>query len=291
MYIGRFAPTPSGELHIGSLSTAIGSYLRAKSLNGKWLVRIEDLDIGRCHQETSYKILKTLERYNLEYDDSVLFQSKNLHRYQEILSELTNKNLTYPCNCNRRRLKEIGNIYDGKCYKQPYKQTTKDEYAIRFKNPATITTFADNLQGDIYANSDLYKEDFILKRRDGIFSYNLAVIVDDYDSNITEIVRGSDLLDVTLCQINLISSLGWPIPSYLHLPLILQDNNLKYSKQNHAKMISDKYPEKDCALALRCLGYNEPLDLQKEKPEIQLKWAIQNFDIQNIRKDNINISY
>ncbi len=293
MYVGRFAPTPSGDLHLGSLTTAIGSYLRAKAQNGKWLLRIEDLDKSRCSKEATSSILKTLEEFGLEYDGSVLLQSQNLKRYTEILSELTNKGVTYFCSCNRRRLKDIGGIYDGKCRNNDYKSTIdpKEKYAIRFKNPGKRTSFNDVLLGEIQPNLNFAKEDFILKRRDNIFSYNLAVIIDDHDSGVTEVVRGADLIDATIMQMNLFETLNWSIPKYLHLPLVLQESGLKYSKQNHAKKVETLHSNEYCFKALQCLGFIIPKDLKNETPTTQLKWALENFNLNLIPKHNVVTHY
>ncbi|MGN1356545.1 MAG: tRNA glutamyl-Q(34) synthetase GluQRS [Succinivibrionaceae bacterium] len=293
MYVGRFAPTPSGNLHLGSLTTAVGSYLRAKSFQGKWLLRIEDLDQPRCPAGASDNILRTLEKYHLHYDGTVLYQSQNIPRYEEIIARLQQQGFSYYCNCSRHRLQEIGGIYDGKCGCRPENTplNTKEKYAIRFRNPGIITSFKDILLGELTPDLSRSGEDFILKRRDGIIAYNLAVVVDDYDTGVTEVVRGSDLIDTTAAQLNLASVLNFRFPDYLHLPLILQKPGIKYSKQNHARRIDDHDIPRNCALALECLGLDEPWELRREDPGTQLQWAVSEFQTRLIPKKDIIVTY
>ncbi len=291
MYIGRFAPTPSGDLHLGSLCVAIGSYLRAKSQQGKWLVRIEDLDLPRCSKSSTYSILKTLEIFHLEYDDEIVYQSARLDYYQQIIQELKQQNLIYPCTCSRARLKSIGGCYDGKCRNLRTPPDPALRCSWRFKNPGTCRQFKDQLRGIISINEHLSGEDFIVRRSDGTFAYNLAVVVDDAQQKITEVVRGADLIDVTTRQINLIEKLGYAVPDYLHLPLILTSPNLKYSKQNHAKAVSSGDPRKLCTIALNALGFNLPSEIWGAPLREQLLWAQTRFNIQQIPQNDQIINY
>lgn len=289
MYTGRFAPTPSGPLHLGSLSTAIGSFLRARSQKGKWLLRIEDLDRQRCSRDASDSILKTLEIFGLEYDGCVIYQSRQIEKYEEIIRSLQLRELIYRCSCNRSRIKAIGGIYDGRCRKAVHHGN--QHISIRFKNPGTVCSFDDIARGRIETPAAESGEDFILLRSDGTVAYNLAVVADDEAEGVTEIVRGSDLIPVTTRQLNLISVLGYRTPSYMHLPLILSGTDLKYSKQNHAKPVNESDPSLMCTAAMKCLGLELPPDLCNAPPGEQLSWGIENFRIDRIPLNNQTVSY
>ncbi|MBU0913590.1 MAG: tRNA glutamyl-Q(34) synthetase GluQRS, partial [Gammaproteobacteria bacterium] len=185
-YRGRFAPSPSGPLHFGSLIAAVGSYLQAKSQQGQWLVRMEDIDSPRMQVGAADGILRTLERYQLLWDGDVWVQSHRLERYQQVLDLLKHLQLTYACNCNRSRIQSLPQGYDGFCRD---KQLTEGSLAWRLKAPATATVFSDQFAGEVYIPVALAAEDYILKRRDGLFAYQLVVVVDDLDQGITEVVR------------------------------------------------------------------------------------------------------
>ena len=180
MYIGRFAPTPSGPLHFGSLCTAVGSYLRARSMHGRWLLRIEDLDQPRCSPQACDSILRTIEAYGLEYDGQVVYQSARRKLYEGALEELRKKGLIYSCKCSRSRLKTLGGLYDGRC-RSDGTPDAGQRSSLRFRNPGVITEFQDRLRGKVATPARESSEDFILKRSDGIVAYNLAVVADDWD--------------------------------------------------------------------------------------------------------------
>lgn len=254
-YIGRFAPSPSGELHFGSLIAALGSWLQARAHSGKWWVRIEDIDPPREVPGAANTILRQLEHYGLYWDGDVLWQSQRHDAYHTALEWLQTKGLSYNCTCSRKHIQACGGIYDGHCrsLKHPARQA-----AIRLIQRHPVTHFSDALRGDIHANAALAHEDFIIHRRDGLFAYNLAVVVDDHFQGVTEIVRGADLIEPTVRQIALYQTFGWKIPGYAHLPLVLNPHGDKLSKQNHAPALPQGDPRPVIAEALRFL--NQPVD-------------------------------
>ncbi len=190
-YIGRFAPSPSGELHFGSLIAALGSYLRARSQHGIWRVRIEDIDPPREVPGAAETILRQLEHYGLHWDGDILWQSQRHDAYRDALAWLRQQNLSYYCTCPRARIQRIGGVYDGHCRTL---QHGPENAAVRIKQFSPVMQFHDVLRGDIQADPLLAREDFIIHRRDGLFAYNLAVVVDDHFQGVTEIVRGADLI-------------------------------------------------------------------------------------------------
>lgn len=280
MYIGRFAPTPSGPLHFGSLIAALGSYLQAKAHHGHWLVRIENLDPPREQPGASASILRTLERFHLHWDGPVIYQSERFSRYQDILNQLIQTGKTYACDCHRAQIMAAGGIYPGTCRNR---QLTGLNTAIRLKvSPDSQSTFTDQLLGLITPQPALAHEDFILRRRDGLFAYTLAVVVDDADSGVTEIVRGADLLEPTIRQITLYHELGWTEPAWLHLPLAMQSNGLKLSKQNHAPSIESADVHATLCLALNFLGQSLPSNSQDYGIDELLQYAIQHWQTSQI---------
>ena len=213
-YIGRFAPSPSGRLHFGSVVAALGSYLRAKSLNGKWLIRIEDLDTPRCPPGTAQIILQELDALGLKSDGEILIQSQRKKIYEKVLNDLIAKKQAFFCTCTRAQLTKR----PCHCYLETKENLS--HASIRFKPlRGYAPSFHDELQGDIKVN--LPDKFITLKRSDGIIAYNLACVIDDALCNVTEIVRGSDLIDVTPIQISLFKALHHKIPDFLHLPLAL----------------------------------------------------------------------
>lgn len=282
-YRGRFAPSPSGPLHFGSLIAAVGSYLQAKSQQGQWLVRMEDIDSPRMQSGAADGILRTLERYQLLWDGDVWVQSHRLERYQQLLDLLKQQQLTYACNCNRSRIQNLPHGYDGFCRD---KQLTEGSLAWRLKAPATATVFTDLLAGDVHIPASLAAEDYILKRRDGLFAYQLVVVVDDLDQGITEVVRGADLIDLTTRQQALFQLLGAAAPDYLHLPVAVAEPGFKLSKQNHAPAV-ENWPVSDTLTAvLRFLGHPPPPELAGANAKELLAWASVNWQIRQIPTQN-----
>lgn len=229
--IGRFAPSPSGELHFGSLIAALGSYLQARAQHGQWLVRIEDIDPPREVAGAATRILTQLEQHGLTWDSDVLWQSTRHQAYREALAWLSEQQHSYYCTCTRSSIQQIGGFYDGHC-RNLNRGAENAALRLRVENP--VSEFQDKLRGSIKADARLAREDFIIHRRDGLFAYNLAVVVDDHFQGVTEVVRGADLIDPTVRQIALYRTFGWTVPDYLHLPLAIGDNGQKLSKQNHA---------------------------------------------------------
>src|SRR5690554_1206158 len=221
-YCGRFAPTPSGPLHFGSLIAALASYLDARAQHGRWLVRIEDIDTPRAVAGADQIILEQLKQHELHWDDEIWYQSQRTAHYQHALTLLTERQLTYACNCSRKQIKARGPYYTGVC--RDKKLTPSADTAIRFRNDAPILGFHDKLQGHIDIEPAFAAEDFVLFRRDGLFTYQLSVVIDDIEQGITDIVRGEDLLTATSWQINLWRQLGHPEPRFKHVPLALDSN-------------------------------------------------------------------
>ena len=282
-YRGRFAPSPSGPLHFGSLIAAVGSYLQAKSQQGQWLVRMEDIDSPRMQAGAADGILRTLERYQLLWDGDVWVQSQRLERYQQVLDQLKQQQLTYGCNCNRSRIQSLAHGYDGFCRD---KQLTEGQLAWRLKAPATATVFTDQLVGEVHVPVALAAEDYILRRRDDLFAYQLVVVVDDLDQGITEVVRGADLIDLTSRQQALFQLLGAKAPDYLHLPLAVTEPGFKLSKQNHAPAVEFWPVSETLTAVLRFLGQPPPAELAGADAKELLAWASVNWQIRQIPRQN-----
>nr|EKW6616710.1 tRNA glutamyl-Q(34) synthetase GluQRS [Pluralibacter gergoviae] len=249
-YIGRFAPSPSGELHFGSLIAALGSYLQARAQQGRWLVRIEDIDPPREVPGAADAILRQLEHYGLHWDGEVLWQSQRHDAYRERLAWLKAQGLCYYCTCTRARIHSVGGVYDGHCRDLGL---GAENAALRLRQTRSVLGFYDRLRGEIATDEGLAREDFIIHRRDGLFAYNLAVVVDDHFQGVTEIVRGADLIEPTVRQISLYQHFGWQPPEYIHLPLALNAEGNKLSKQNHAPALPEGDPRPEIVRALQFL--------------------------------------
>ncbi|BET97994.1 tRNA glutamyl-Q(34) synthetase GluQRS [Xenorhabdus taiwanensis] len=234
LYIGRFAPSPSGDLHFGSLVTALGSYLQARACHGKWLMRIDDIDPPREVPGADKRILQALEHYGLYWDGEVLYQSQRHDAYRAILDQLKQQGGSYYCTCTRQRIQQLGGFYDGHCRHLPL---PAHNAAIRLKQHHPIYGFYDKLQGHITVPTKMAEEDFIIYRKDSLFAYNLVVVIDDNYQGVTEIVRGADLIEPTVRQLSLYQHLNFATPDYVHLPLVLNKEGNKLSKQNHAQPI------------------------------------------------------
>lgn len=280
-YIGRFAPSPSGELHFGSLIAALGSYLQARANQGQWLVRIEDIDPPREVPGAAETILRQLDHYGLRWDGEVLWQSQRHEAYREALAWLRQQDLSYYCTCTRSRIQQIGGFYDGHCRTLNH---GSENAAMRLVQQHPVLSFKDRLRGELIADENLAREDFIIHRRDGLFAYNLAVVVDDNYQGVTEIVRGADLIEPTVRQISLYQQLGFRVPDYVHLPLALNEQGNKLSKQNHAPALPQGDPRPVLAAALTFL--NQPvishwrdLTLEALLSEAVEKWALANVPL------------
>lgn len=265
-YIGRFAPSPTGPLHFGSLVCALGSYLDAVAHGGRWLVRMEDLDPPREEPGAAERILHSLEAHGLHWQGPLEWQSKRHALYQEALQQMAARGLTYPCHCSRAQIRAAG--HDNHSCRQRGEQPGPS--ALRLKCAGTQENFHDLWRGPQHQQID---EDPILKRRDSLFAYMLAVVVDDIHQGITHIVRGADLLECTGTQQQLFRLLGAVPPQFGHLPLVIGPAGQKLSKQNHAAALDDNRPGKNLCTALNFLGFHTPQDLAREEPAHILKWA------------------
>lgn len=279
-YIGRFAPSPSGELHFGSLIAALGSYLQARARQGKWLVRIEDIDPPREVPGAAQTILRQLEHYGLHWDGEVLWQSQRHDAYREKLAWLHKQDLSYYCTCTRARIQSVGGIYDGHCREL---RLGPQNAALRLRQTHPVLNFHDGLRGNIVTNESLAREDFIIHRRDGLFAYNLAVVVDDHFQGVTEIVRGADLIEPTVRQISLYRHFGWVEPDYIHLPLALNHEGAKLSKQNHAPALSTGDPRPEIIRALQFLNQTIVNEWQDCSLEALLEDAVANWSLTAVK--------
>jgi glutamyl-Q tRNA(Asp) synthetase len=264
LYRGRFAPSPTGPLHFGSLVAALGSYLHAKRRQGEWLLRMEDVDEPRCTQQAASAILHSLEAYGFAWDGAVLVQSQRKARYQAILADLIAAGRVFPCACTRTELVALlasagvaraidgGLLYPGVC--RNGLAAGRSPRAWRLRVADVDIAFEDGLLGHQSQNLQRDVGDFVLLRADGYFAYQLAVVVDDADQGISHVVRGADLLDSTPRQIYLQQALGFAQPQYVHLPLVLNTAGEKLSKQTLAPAVNDRDPLPTLLAAARFLG-------------------------------------
>jgi glutamyl-Q tRNA(Asp) synthetase len=281
MYVGRFAPSPSGPLHFGSLIAATGSYLRARTQGGRWLVRMEDIDPPREVPGAADDILRTLEACGLEWDGEVLYQSTRLTAYREVLESLHRQGLAYACTCSRREVAQAAGpagVYPGIC--RGRRERPGRPHAMRVTVGDGQLTFEDALQGPV--SQDLARDigDFVIRRADGLYAYQLAVVVDDAWQGISEVVRGADLLDSTPRQIRLQQLLGLPTPAYLHLPVAVDPaTGQKLSKQNLAPPLDRVRPLPAIVQALAFLGLAPPPELLDGDLASAWQWAVGHFDL------------
>lgn len=280
-YIGRFAPSPSGELHFGSLIAALGSYLQARARQGIWRVRIEDIDPPREVPGAAETILRQLEHYGLHWDGEVLWQSQRHDAYRERLAWLHDQGLSYYCTCTRARIQSVGGVYDGHCRTLHH---GPQNAAVRVMQQHPVTHFTDRLQGELHADPRLADEDFIIHRRDGLFAYNLAVVVDDHFQGVNEIVRGADLIEPTVRQISLYQLFGWPVPGYIHLPLVVNEKGMKLSKQNHAPALPTGDPRPVLINALQFLNQDVTHEWQDLRTEELLEKAVAQWSLNRVPK-------
>lgn len=283
-YRGRFAPSPTGPLHFGSLVAALGSYLDARHRDGEWLVRIEDIDPPREVAGASDAILRALEAFALQWDGEVLYQSRRSDAYQEALDRLRTRELVFPCTCSRKQLSEhLGGgplVYPGTCRYR--REPIRGRHSLRVRVPDRNIDFTDRLQGRFAQAMAQEVGDFVVRRADQQFSYQLAVVVDDSAQGITDIVRGSDLLDSTPRQILLQQWLGAATPRYLHLPVATNRSMQKLSKQTHARPLDPRHPAAELFDALLFLGQRPPSELRGTAPAELLTWANENWNIGSI---------
>jgi glutamyl-Q tRNA(Asp) synthetase len=272
-YLGRFAPSPTGPLHFGSLVAALASWLDCRRAGGRWLVRVEDLDLPRVIPGAADAILRQLEAFGLGWDGPVVYQSARLDLYRVALRKL--KTHSYPCACTRKELEDSAlaidgsRIYPGTC--RGGLAPGKTPRAVRVRTDDEPIRFTDRVQGEIAQSVESAVGDFVLLRADGVFAYQLAAVVDDAAQGVTDVVRGADLLDSTARQIHLQRLLGVATPRYLHAPVAANSAGEKLSKQTHAP---DARPD-DIPGALAFLGMNPPADLLRGE---LLEWAVSHWD-------------
>jgi glutamyl-Q tRNA(Asp) synthetase len=278
VYRGRFAPSPTGPLHFGSLVTAVGSFLEARRHGGLWLVRIEDLDPPREVPGASAEILRTLEAYGLHWDGPVLYQSTRAAVYEEALDQLFRSAALYPCGCSRREVLSAGRVHEGAVI---YPGTCREglppgrkPLSLRVRTHAACIGFRDHIQGHRVQVLEEEVGDFVLRRADGLYAYQLAVVVDDAAQGITHVVRGSDLLDSTPRQIHLQRLLGAPTPDYAHLPIAVNARGEKLSKQTGAKGLSCADPVPVLWRVLTFLDQDPPSELQRASLSELWSWAL-----------------
>lgn len=286
-YRGRFAPTPSGALHFGSLVAALGSWLRARSHLGVWLVRIEDLDPPREVAGATIDILETLRAFGMESDEPVVLQSTRDDKYTEALERLRALDLVFPCWCSRTELHAQAGLHRGPCSARPTPTRTP---AWRARVDDRVIDFQDAVYGALSQRLQREVGDFVVRRTEGYFAYQLAVVVDDADQGISEVVRGVDLLDSTARQIWLQRALGVATPDYLHLPLVLDADGRKLGKQSRAIPVDRTDPLPALRAALRFLGYSAAWIDEPGKVSTLLTRASVFFDIAAIPRSPIPMS-
>jgi glutamyl-Q tRNA(Asp) synthetase len=276
-YVGRFAPSPTGPLHFGSLVAALGSCLEARALGGRWLLRMEDVDEPRCSQQAADEILRTLEACGFEWDGTVMVQSARKEHYREVLEQLKREKLVYPCACTRKELADSvlapdgAAIYPGTCRNglPPGKQAR----AWRLRVADSLLCFDDAVQGRLCQELAREVGDFVLQRADGFFAYQLAVVVDDADQGVTHVVRGVESSRSAPRQIFLQRCLGLPTPAYAHLPVAVNEAGEKLSKQTLAQAIDDSDPVPALLAAMRFLGQAVPPDMWRVTTADFWAWA------------------
>lgn len=289
--IGRFAPSSTGRLHMGSLCTALASYCHIKSLGGQWLIRMEDVDFERCKSEYADAILRDLDNLGLHSDGEIVFQSARTDLYESYLSQLSK--LTYHCHCSRKELAELSlpatsfyplTIKDlnlAPIYPRLCLHKNHSDHKLRLCLPDVLTGFCDGIQGMIWDNPAKSLGDVVVKRQNGMINYILACAIDDGLQNITHIMRGLDIMPMTVAQVYLAKLCGFaPTERFYHLPLLMNADGQKLSKQNLATPIDTSTPDKVSdllVLALQWLGQTPPTNLQKELPSTVLAWAVQNW--------------
>jgi len=282
-YIGRFAPSPTGPLHIGSLATAVASFLHARQASGSWLVRIEDIDPPRELPGAADEILRTLEAHDLHWDGRVLFQSTRREAYETACTRLLGTGLAFRCSCTRSALRadNDGAIgpYPGTCRTKTHHE---EATAIRVRVEPGVERFVDGVQGPIEAKLAATTGDYVIWRRDGLPAYHLAVVVDDAEQGVTTVLRGVDLLDSTGVHLHLQRALGLPTPTYFHVPVVVNADGQKLSKQTGAAPVDRRNPDRMAAEVLELLGATVPPELRGAPPRELWQWATAGWRIDDL---------
>ncbi|MDY6919545.1 MAG: tRNA glutamyl-Q(34) synthetase GluQRS [Pseudomonadota bacterium] len=278
-YVGRFAPSPTGPLHLGSLLTAVASYLDARSADGRWLVRIEDLDPPREQAGASEQILDCLQNYGLHWDGKVRYQSERGEAYESWVQTLLQQQRAFYCTCSRKQILEAtgSTTYPGTC--RHCHQPPAAPHAIRVQVPDSDVAFSDAIQGPVACNLRQQGGDYIIKRKEGLYAYHLAVVLDDADQGVTHIVRGCDLLEPTFCQWHLQSVLGLSHPQYAHLPVLVNAAGEKLSKQTFAEPLPRQQPWPYLLYCLQALGQRPPASLRGAAPQQILQWGSEHWSL------------
>ena len=285
-YIGRFAPSPTGPLHVGSLVAAVASWLDARAAGGRWLLRMEDLDRPRCDQVSADTILRQLEVYGLTWDGAVLYQSQRDDAYAATLHALRAQGAVFACTCSRSQLAQAPRnaegeiIYPGACRLHVVPRNEKHAWRVRVEEVSAH--FTDRIHGALQQNLAREVGDFVVRRADGLFAYQLAVVVDDAFQGVTHVVRGADLLWNTPRQVYLQTLLGLPTPAYAHVPLVTNAAGQKLSKQTLAPALPERGRRAVLAQALAALGHPPPSDLVGAGPRDLLAWATARWCIDNV---------
>ncbi|MDD0973343.1 tRNA glutamyl-Q(34) synthetase GluQRS [Pseudomonas fontis] len=280
-YVGRFAPTPSGFLHFGSLVAALASWLDARAVGGRWLLRMEDIDPPREAPGAQAAILKTLESYGLLWDGEVVYQSLRHDAYAEVVARLFQMGLAYACTCSRKQLEPYHGIYPGLCRNLCHAQ---EDAAIRLRVPELNYHFVDRVQGRFEQHLGRDVGDFVIRRRDGLYAYQLAVVLDDAWQGVTDIVRGADLLDNTPRQLYLQELLGFSQPRYLHVPLITQPDGHKLGKSYRSAPLPPEQASPLILRALRALGQQTDPAMAQARPAELLAHAARHWSAEAIPK-------
>lgn len=283
-YVGRFAPSPTGPLHFGSLVAAVASYLDAKAAQGRWYLRIDDVDSTRARTAAAAAIPRMLEAFGLEWDGAIQYQSARRDVYEEALQQLIHAELAYPCACTRKEIAAIakrgesGMIYPGTC--RGGLPAGREARSWRFRCTNTPVAFFDRAHGHI--NIDLLETqgDFLIRRGDGLHAYHLAMVLDDAALGVTHVVRGADLLQATAPQVALQQSLGLFTPKYWHTPIVLSVDGRKLSKTNGAPAVDSAHPTPDLIRALTFLALPPPPELSGAPVPLLLSWAVNRWPTQ-----------
>lgn len=281
IYRGRFAPTPSGPLHLGSMVAAVGSFLDARSRGGTWLVRVDDLDPPRTVPGAADAILRCLDAFGMHWDGTVAYQSARNDAYHAALHQLRQSGRTYPCACSRREISDAGvagvegAVYPGTCRKGL--TAGREARALRVCTDAAVVEFDDGLQGHVRQALHAEIGDFVVYRADHVFAYHLACAVDDAEQGVTDVVRGADLIASTPRQIHLQNLLGLPTPAYLHLPVAVNAAGEKLSKQTRAHAVDQSHPAATLDRVLSFLGQAAPAGLASAGVAGLWQWAVKNW--------------
>ncbi|NOX08449.1 MAG: tRNA glutamyl-Q(34) synthetase GluQRS [Gammaproteobacteria bacterium] len=280
-YTGRFAPSPTGDLHFGSLISALASFLDARAQQGKWLVRIDDLDRERSISDSADNVLRSLERLSLHWDDSVLYQRPRSDIYQQALQQLIDQSRVFPCTCSRHDIRQQeNNLYPGTCHNRPFDPRHKQSWRLYAHD--RIIRFNDRLFGNYQQNIKQDIGDFVIVRADGTSSYHLATVIDDHEQGITHVVRGHDLIDSTPRQILLQQTLTLPTPRYLHIPVAINAVGEKLGKRHQSLSLDQQSPTGLILDALRFLHQAPEQALEEASLEEILAWAIQHWNVKTI---------